>query len=93
MTTTTIYLDRDYLIDQVFWQYAAQFCDRHNARDFFEARYSTPAQIVRIGEDRAAHLMPWLDELASLRLDGPQPEQFLRAQALLSQCSTSLLLS
>lgn len=83
VTTTTIYLDRDYLIDQVFWQYAAQFCDRHNARDFFDAHYSTPAQIVRIGEDRAGHLMPWLDELASLSLDGPQPERFLRAQALL----------
>lgn len=83
ITTTTIYLDRDYLIDQVFWQYAAQFCDRHNARDFFDAHYSTPAQIVRIGEDRAGNLMPWLDELTALSLDGPQPERFLRAQALL----------
>lgn len=83
VTTTTIYLDRDYLIDLVFWQYAAQFCDRHNARDFFDAHYSTPAQILRIGEDRAGMLMPWLDELASLSLDGPQPERFLRAQALL----------
>lgn len=82
-TTTTIYLDRDYVIDQVFWQYSAQFCDRHNARDFFESHYSTPAQIVRIGEDRAGMVTPWLDELASLSLDGPQPERFLRAQALL----------
>lgn len=83
VTTTTIYLDCDYVIDQVFWQYAAQFCDRHNARDFFETHYSTPAQIVRIGEERAGMLMPWLDELASLSLDGPQPDRFLRAQALL----------
>lgn len=83
VTTTTIYLDRDYVIDQVFWQYAAQFCDRHNARDFFETHYSTPAQIVRIGKERAGVLMPWLDELASLSLDGPQPHRFLRAQALL----------
>nr|WP_087011767.1 AraC family transcriptional regulator [Leucobacter sp. 7(1)] len=81
--TTTIYLDRDYVIDQVFWQFAAQFCDRHNARDFFDAHYSTPAQIVRIGEDRAGMIMPWLDELVSLSVDGPQPERFLRAQALL----------
>ncbi|WP_211368015.1 AraC family transcriptional regulator [Microbacterium rhizomatis] len=83
VSTTTIYLDRDYVIDQVFWQYAAQFCDRHNARDFFDAHYSTPAQIVRIGEDRAEMLMPWLDELAALSLDGPRPERFLRAQAML----------
>lgn len=47
------------------------------------ATSSTPAQIVRIGEDRASHLTPWLDELAFLSLDGPQPERFLRAQALL----------
>ncbi|MCB1297603.1 MAG: helix-turn-helix transcriptional regulator [Microthrixaceae bacterium] len=83
VTTTTIYLDRDYVIDQVFWQYAAQFCDRHNARDFFETHFSTPAQIVRIGEDRAGMLMPWLDELATLSVDGLHPERFLRAQALL----------
>lgn len=84
VTTTTLYLDRDYVIDQVFWQYAAQFCDRHHARDFFDAHYTTPAQIVRIGEDRAGMLMPWLDELTELSLDGPQPDRFLRAQALLS---------
>lgn len=83
VTTTTLYLDRDYVIDQVFWQYAARFCDRHNARDFFDTHYTTPAQIVRIGEERAGRLMPWLDELTELSLDGPQPERFLRAQALL----------
>ncbi|WP_243736140.1 helix-turn-helix domain-containing protein [Leucobacter luti] len=83
VTTTTIYLDRDYVIDQVFWQYAAQFCDRHNARSFFETHYSTPAQIIRIGEERAGMLMPWLDELATLSVDGLRPERFLRAQALL----------
>lgn len=42
VTTTTVYLDRDYLIDQVFWQYAAQLCDRHNARDSFDARTDRP---------------------------------------------------
>lgn len=83
VTTTTIYLDREYVIDQVFWQYAAQFCDRHNARDFFDAHYSTPAQIVRVGEDRTGTLIPWLDELAALSVGGPQPERFLRVQALL----------
>lgn len=83
VTTTSIYLDRDYVIDQVFWQYAAQFYDRHNARAYFDTHYSTPAQIVRIGEDRAGTLMPWLDELASLSLDGLRSERFLRAQALL----------
>lgn len=82
VTTTTLYLDRDYLIDQVSWQYAAQFKSRHDASDFFDAHYAEPAQVVRIGEDRAGLLMPWLDELAALSLDGLTPERFYRAQAL-----------
>ncbi|WP_460781629.1 helix-turn-helix transcriptional regulator [Microbacterium shaanxiense] len=83
ITTTTLYLDRDYVIDQVFWQYAAQFRTRHDASDFLDVHYAEPAQIVRIGEGRAGLLMPWLDELAALSLDGLAPEQFYRAQALL----------
>ena len=34
VTTTTLYLDRDYVIDQVFWQYAEQFTDRLDAKAF-----------------------------------------------------------
>ncbi len=34
VTTTTLYLDRDYGIDQVFWQYAEQFTDRLDAKAF-----------------------------------------------------------
>lgn len=83
VTTTTLYLDRDYLVDQVFWQYAAQFIDRLDAHRFLEAYYAEPAQVVRIGEDRVGILMPWLDELASLSIDGIQPELFYRAQSLL----------
>ena len=83
ITTTTIYMDRDYLIDQVFWQYAAQFRDRLDASEFLSVHHAEPAQIFRIGEDRAGLLMPWLDELAALSVDGLQPERFLRAQALL----------
>lgn len=32
VTTTTLYLDRDYVVDQVFWQYAEQFTDRLDAK-------------------------------------------------------------
>lgn len=83
VTTTTLYLDRDYLVDQVFWQYAAQFIDRLDAHRFLEAYYAEPAQVIRVGEDRAGTLMPWLDELASLSIDGFPPERFYRAQSLL----------
>ncbi|XPP25617.1 MAG: helix-turn-helix domain-containing protein [Leucobacter sp.] len=84
ITTTTLYLDRDYVIDQVFWQYAAHFKDRLDASTFIETNYSEPAQIVRIDEDRAGLLMPWLDELAMLCTEGRHAEHFYRAQALLS---------
>ncbi|UNX55485.1 helix-turn-helix transcriptional regulator [Georgenia sp. TF02-10] len=83
LTVTTLYLDRDYVIDQVFWQYAAILTDRLEAKDFIAARYAEPAQLLRLGEDRVGYLMPWLDELGQLSLDGPPPERFYRMQALL----------
>lgn len=84
VTTTTIYLDRDYIVDQVFWQYAARFGTRSDASRFLEVHYAQPAQVVRLGEERAGMLMPWLDELAALSLEGLSPERFYRAQALLA---------
>lgn len=83
ITVTTLYLDRDYVIDQVFWQYAALLSDRLEAQDFMNKRYSEPAQILTLGEDRAGMLMPWLDEMVALSIDGPSPESFYRLQALL----------
>ncbi|MDR5701799.1 AraC family transcriptional regulator [Agromyces aerolatus] len=83
ITVTTLYLDRDYIIDQVFWQHAALLADRLDAQDFADELYSEPAQILHLGEDRAGMLMPWLDELVALSLDGPSPEKFYRLQALL----------
>jgi AraC-like DNA-binding protein len=83
ISTTTIYMDQDYLIDQVFWQHAAQFRDRLDASEFLRSHLAEPAQILRIGEERAGLLMPWLDELAALSGSGLGPERFLRAQALL----------
>ncbi len=83
ITVTTLYLDRDYVIDQVFWQHAALLADRLDAQDFAAELYSEPAQILHLGEDRAGMLMPWLDELVALSLDGPSPERFYRMQALL----------
>ncbi len=84
ITTTTLYLDRDYVIDLVFWQYATHFNDRLDASSFLDEYYAEPAQIVRIGERRTGLLMPWLDELAALSLDGVRAERFYRAQSLLS---------
>ncbi|GAB3062900.1 hypothetical protein GCM10027079_32290 [Sediminivirga luteola] len=83
ITVTTLYLDRDYVVDQVFWQHAALLADRLDAQDFADELYSEPAQILHLGEDRAGMLMPWLDELVALSLNGPSPDRFYRMQALL----------
>ena len=84
LTTTTLYLDRDYIIDQVFWQHAARFKDRFDASDFLDTNYAEPAQVVRLGEDRAGLLLPWLDELTALSVGGLHADRFYRVQALLS---------
>lgn len=82
VTVTTICLDRDYIIDQVFWQYVGLLQDRLEAQDFAETIYTDPAQILRLGEDRAGMLMPWLDELVALSIDGHFARHFFRMQAL-----------
>lgn len=83
LTATTVHLDRDYLVDQVFWQNAATLHDRDEAHEFLNTGFSEPAQILPLGEDRAGYLLPWLDELVALTIDGPDPERFYRMQSLL----------
>lgn len=82
ITVTVIYLDTDYVIDQVFWQNAGLLQDRLDARGFAETVYSEPAQILRLGEDRTGMLMPWLDELVERSIDGGFARNFYRMQAL-----------
>lgn len=82
ITTTTIYLDTDYVIDQVFWQHAWLLRDRLDAQRFSETIYSDSSQVLRLGEDRAGMLMPWLDELVARSIDGGSGHHFHRMQAL-----------
>ena len=82
ITVTTVYLDTDFVLDQVRWQYAGFLDDRLDAQGFADTIYSEPAQILRLGEDRAGMLMPWLDELVSLSIDGDFVHHYFRMQAL-----------
>jgi|SRR5690625_194734 len=82
ITVTTIYLDTDFILDQVRWQYAEFLSDRLDAQGFADTIYTEPAQILRLGEDRAGMLMPWLDELVALSLDGDFVTHYFRIQAL-----------
>lgn len=82
ITVTTIYLDTDYVLDQVRWQYAAFLHDRLDARGLAETIYTEPSQLLRLGEDRAEMMMPWLDELVALSVDGDFVSHYYRMQAL-----------
>ncbi|WP_338033642.1 helix-turn-helix transcriptional regulator [Intrasporangium chromatireducens] len=81
VTVTTIYADTDYVIDQMFWQYAAILQDRLDASVFAKETYTEPAQIIRLGEHHTGLLMPWLDELVTLSLN-EEETRFHRMQAL-----------
>src|SRR5690625_320973 len=81
VTVTTIYADTDFMLDQLRWQYAAFLHDRLDAQGFAETLYTEPAQILRLGEDRAGMLMPWLDEMVRLSVDGHPVKHYLRMQA------------
>lgn len=82
ITATTLYLDRDYVIDQVFWQHAALLADRLDAQDFADELYSEPAQILRLGESRLSVVAPLLDELVTLSTEDRPVRDFYRMQAL-----------
>ncbi|WP_245570904.1 helix-turn-helix domain-containing protein [Glaciibacter superstes] len=83
ITVTTLYLDRDYLTDQVFWQLSAILRDRHEAGLLIDAVYADPLQVIHLGEDSAGKFAPWLDELVALSSDRGQQSRFYRMQALL----------
>lgn len=82
ITVTTMYLNTDYVLDQLFWQYVDLLRDRFSAQRFADTIYTEPAQLMRLGEDRTGLLMPWLDELVTLSVDGQYQERFHRMQAL-----------
>lgn len=91
LTTTTLYLDRDYLIDQVYWQSIAHFVDRHEVKAYFETDYTNRSQLLCLDPRQVAEISVWLDELEDLSRAGITPERFWRAQALFSSVLDTLL--
>lgn len=91
VTATTLMLDRDYLVDQMFWRHSHRFTDRFDAARAFDSRYAGPAALLRLGQDRAGLLMPWLDDLSALTTNAPDAERFYRIQSLTSSVLDVLL--
>lgn len=81
---TTIYVDADYLADQVFWQYSNILNDRLDALTMAKTIYAGPMQILTLGPERARTMMPWLDDLTAYSDCGGCLEHFHRIQALWS---------
>lgn len=82
ITVTSLYVDTDYALDQFFWQHSTILHDRLDAVEVAEKVYSEPAQILRLGKDRAGSMMPWLDEMVALSIENRFPQRFNRLQAL-----------
>lgn len=82
VTVTVIYLDLDFILDQFFWQYIDLVQDRFASQSVADTIYTEPAQLMRLGKDRVGLLMPWLDELVALSVDGQYRDRFHRMQAL-----------
>lgn len=82
VTVTTVVLDPDYMIDQVFWQHASVLSDRFHAQRLAENIYAEPTQLLHLGRRRAGALVPWLDELAVLSIEDQPVKNFYRLQAL-----------
>lgn len=89
-TYTTVYLDPEYLIDQIRWRHAHMLLDRLEASELAEELCPIPAQVFRLGHTRASIIAVWLDELVRLS-GGSMVQNFNRMQALWS--STAHLLS
>src|SRR5690625_4368007 len=66
VTVTTVYVVRDYLADQIFWQNASTFSDRLQAREFLKAPYIEPAQILTPSNRDRADIESKLDEVVRL---------------------------
>ncbi|MCM1011792.1 AraC family transcriptional regulator [Brevibacterium sp. XM4083] len=81
-TVTTIYLDIDYVLDQLFWQHVGVLNSRLDAYTLANTLYTEPAQVLSLGEEQASLLMPWLDELVGLSVAGAPRGRFHRMQSL-----------
>ena len=66
VTTTTVFLDFDYLVDKVFWQHSAVLADRLEACELLEGPYVEPAQLLRLSAEDFDRVFPRLDELTEL---------------------------
>lgn len=82
-TITTICLDRDFVLDQFYWQHSSLFSNRVEASAFLASRHSVSGRVARLGERQSSRLSRYLDELVRLSSKGVSSTHFFRAQTLI----------
>lgn len=91
VTVSTLYIDRDYLIDLVYWQCATHFVDRLEVKHFFDVLFTNHSQQFHLGHTQLEQIAAWLDELTVMSQEGIASERFYRAQSVLSLVLDALL--
>lgn len=84
ITVTTIYLDIDFVLDQLLWQNIDILHNRLDALGFAEMTFTAHGQFFHLDKDQSVLITPWLDELVTLSDSGVYRSRFHRMQALWS---------
>ncbi len=80
VTVSTVYIDPDYLLDQVLWNHAEEIGDRLSAQALVEHTYHFRAQVLHLPERTAFQIGQLLDGIATEQAD----TDFFRTQARFS---------
>lgn len=91
VTVTTLYVDRNYLIDLIYWQCVTKFVDRLEVKHLFDELFTNHSQQFHLGRMQHEQIAAWLDELTIMSQEGIAAEQFYRAQSVLSLFLDALL--
>lgn len=63
VTVSTLYVDRDYLIDLVYWQCVTTFVDRLEVKHLFDTLFTNHSQRFHLGRAQLEQIAAWFDEL------------------------------
>lgn len=81
-TVTTIYFHTGHVRDRARWLCAASLHERVDAQGRTYSLYVEPSPRPHLDEDGTGMLMPWLDEVVSLSIDGEVVRDYMRIPTL-----------
>ncbi|MFL0431267.1 helix-turn-helix transcriptional regulator [Kocuria palustris] len=83
-TLTTLLVDVDYLLDQLYWQHPDVFADRYVVRQYAGALFPDAAHVLHVNGEDANRLILVLDEMTTLYERREYPASYFWLQARLS---------